>query len=42
MSNIVLGGSAGGKTEDFKEAFKQPLKSSSKGAKPPGPENGVL
>ena len=38
MSNIVLGGSAGGKTEDFKDALEQPLKNSSQteGAKAPG------
>ena len=42
MSNIVLGGSAGGKQEDFTKAFEQPVKSSNQGAKTPGAETGVV
>lgn len=41
MQNIVLGGSAGGKKEDFTKAFEQPLKSSNQGAKTPGAETGA-
>ena len=41
MQNIVLGGSAGGKKEDFTKAFEQPVKSSNQGAKTPGAETGM-